>query len=326
MCKQTCFIKYNKVAMATERNLQTSSSLTKPMLGETIPNNGLDLLPYPMGATYKADGIRALKLNGTMKSRTLKPIKNAKISEILSSYLPDGADGEIIVGDTFQQTTSAVMTEVTSLNFKGTVTFYWFDWVRDNNLKEGYMSRTKAIADFVNSHPIQNDQLMIVPLIPKVINNAEELLEFEKEALSKSYEGVMLRTLNSPYKCGRSTLRQGYLLKLKRFIDDEAKIIDFEELYHNENEKTRDERGFAKRSSHKEHLVPANTLGAFKVENSEGIVFKIGTGLTEAQRQEYWNNKENLVGKLIKYKYFPVGVKEAPRHPVFLGFRDVDDM
>jgi DNA ligase 1 len=305
---------------------ERKSSITKPMLGETIPNNDVDSLPYPLGATYKADGIRALKLNGSMKSRTLKPIKNAKINEILTAYLPENADGEIIVGDTFQQTTSAVMRETTSLNFKGVVTFYWFDWVRENNLKEPYKDRSQGIVDYLEAHPVTNEQLRIVPLIPKVIANKEQLLDFEKEALEKSFEGVMLRTMNSPYKCGRSTLKQAFLLKLKRFVDDEATIIDFDELCHNENEKTRDERGFAKRSSHKENLVAAGRLGAFKVQNKEGTVFKIGTGLNEAQREEYWENRESLRGKLVKYKYFPIGVKEAPRHPVFLGFRDEDDM
>lgn len=57
-----------------------------------------------------------------------------------------------------------------------------------------------------------------------------------------------------------------------------------------------------------------------------GVSFSIGTGLTAAQRQFYWNERDILPGKLIKYKFFPVGVKVAPRHPVFLGFRDKADL
>jgi DNA ligase-1 len=33
-----------------------------------------------------------------------------------------------------------------------------------------------------------------------------------------------------------------------------------------------------------------------------------------------------LAGKIAKYKHFEVGVKEAPRFPVFLGFRNPLDM
>jgi DNA ligase-1 len=35
------------------------------------------------------------------------------------------------------------------------------------------------------------------------------------------------------------------------------------------------------------------------------------------KRQE----RNGAIGKLVKYKYFAIGVKDAPRHPVFLGFR-----
>jgi hypothetical protein len=32
------------------------------------------------------------------------------------------------------------------------------------------------------------------------------------------------------------------------------------------------------------------------------------------------------MGKVVKYKSQPTGVKDKPRFPVFLGFRDVVDM
>jgi DNA ligase-1 len=37
------------------------------------------------------------------------------------------------------------------------------------------------------------------------------------------------------YKFGRSTVRDNILLKVKRFLDDEAVVIDIEEKMHNEN-------------------------------------------------------------------------------------------
>ena len=41
---------------------------------------------------------------------------------------------------------------------------------------------------------------------------------------------------NAPYKQGRSTVREGYLLKVKTFLDDEATVVRFEERMHNGNE------------------------------------------------------------------------------------------
>lgn len=31
-------------------------------------------------------------------------------------------------------------------------------------------------------------------------------------------------------------------------------------------------------------------------------------------------------GRIVNYKHFPVGAKEAPRHPVYLGLRDPLDL
>ncbi len=121
-------------------------------------------------------------------------------------------------------------------------------------------------------------------------------------------------------------MKQACMLKLKRFEDDEATVEGVEPLQHNNNEAFLDERGYTKRSSHKDNKTQSDMLGSFVVRNKENVVFKIGTGLTEQQRREFWNDRVNLKGKLVKYKFFPVGIKEAPRHPVFLGFRERDDM
>jgi hypothetical protein len=157
-------------------------------------------------------------------------------------------------------------------------------------------------------------------------NNQEELDSYEIICLEGGYEGVMLRDPFGTYKFGRSTVRDNILLKVKRFLDDEAVLIAIEEKMHNENEAQKDAFGRTKRSSSIAGLVGANTAGTLIVENKEGQVFGVGSGLNDLMRDEIWNNKEKYLGRLIKYKYFPQGVKDLPRHPVFLGFRDSDDL
>jgi DNA ligase-1 len=56
------------------------------------------------------------------------------------------------------------------------------------------------------------------------------------------------------------------------------------------------------------------------------VEFDIGTGFTADQRQLLWSVGDNLIGRVVKYKSQPTGVKEKPRFPVFLGFRDAVDM
>ena len=52
----------------------------------------------------------------------------------------------------------------------------------------------------------------------------------------------MLRDPSSLYKQGRHTLKSQALMKLKKFYDDEAKVIGFEEKMHNNNEQEKDEQ------------------------------------------------------------------------------------
>ena len=52
--------------------------------------------------------------------------------------------------------------------------------------------------------------------------------------------------------------------------------------------------------------------------------FEVGSGFTEAQRREYYNDT-SLIGKLITIKYQPAGMKDKPRFPTFKGFRHPDD-
>lgn len=53
-----------------------------------------------------------------------------------------------------------------------------------------------------------------------------------------------------------------------------------------------------------------------------GVDFHIGTGFDDGDKAAFWQHRAKHVSKtIVKYKYFPVGVKDKPRHPVFLGVR-----
>jgi DNA ligase 1 len=298
-------------------------TITKPMLAASLET--IDSIKFPVYVTPKLDGIRCLKIDGQIVSRTFKPIRNAELAAAVKDLLPDGSDGELIMGGTFQNTTSMVMSADKTIGNEKAY-FYWFDYVLDDN-KKPYLERINDMKKFVEDHPdiLTASPVKIVPLVPTEIKTIEELLKYETEVLEEKFEGVMLRSANGPYKFGRSTLKEGSLVKMKKFDDDEAVIIGFNELQKNTNEKTKDEFGYAKRSSHKDGKIDQDTLGSLDV-NWNGIHFSIGSGFTAEQRKEFWNDRDNLVGKIVKFKYFATGMKEAPRFPIFLGFRSEDDM
>jgi DNA ligase-1 len=277
---------------------------------------------YPVLCSPKLDGIRCVKINGRVLARSLKPIKNNYIRTTLERLLPDGIDGELMSGDTFQACTSAIMSEDGEPAFK----LWCFDYVfGENGLERKYNLRVIALKEEIEK--IHDDRVAFVPV--KQINNEKELLAYEAEMLSQGFEGVMLRNPIGPYKCGRSTEKEGWLLKLKRFVDSEAEIIGFEELMHNNNEKKINELGLSHRSSAKAGKTPGGTLGKFLVRDlNTKVEGRIGTGegLTQKLRQQIWDNRSTYMGKIVKYRFQAIGVKDKARIPVFIGFRDEIDL
>ena len=159
------------------------------------------------------------------------------------------------------------------------------------------------------------------------MDNADQLRELVSKWVAEGYEGGMVRTADSPYKFGRSTRKQGWLLKIKDFVDTEAEIIGVYELMRNENEAKTNLLGRTERSSHKENLVPSGLLGGFVLRHPDWEDFRCGSlkGVTHEERKTMWERKDELVGQLVKFKYQPHGSKDRPRLPIFLGLRDPDD-
>ncbi|AGE53463.1 DNA ligase [Acanthocystis turfacea Chlorella virus GM0701.1] len=299
-------------------------AIQKPLLAASLKKMSVDDLTFPVYTTPKLDGIRALKIDGTLVSRTFKPVRNSAISEVLASLLPDGSDGEILSGKTFQDSTSTVMT--TDAGIGSDTTFFWFDYVKDDPNK-GYLDRIADMKTFIDQHPemLKDNHVTIVPLIPKKIDTVEELNIFEKWCLDQGFEGVMVRNAGGKYKFGRSTEKEQILVKIKQFEDDEAVVIGVSALQTNTNDKKLNQLGEMRRTSHQDGKIDLEMLGALDVDWN-GIRFSIGTGFDRDTRVDLWKRRDGIVGRTIKFKYFGQGIKTAPRFPVFLGFRDKDDM
>lgn len=291
----------------------------KPLLAAPVEWDKLDLAD--MVLSPKLDGIRAIVINGVVVSRNLKPIRNKHVQHLFGRPEYEHLDGELIMGDPtskscYLDTNSAVM----SADGNPDVRFHAFDHIANPSME--YAHRHEIVAKFTG-----HDHITVVPQY--AVLTTGEITTWEEHFLHQGYEGVMLRKFrgpNSAYKFGRSTARACTLLKVKRFTDAEAEIIGVEELMKNGNEATKNELGHTERSAHKENLIPMDTLGALICKTPEGIQFKIGTGFDQKTRASLWAARDNLPGKFVKYKSFEIGVKDAPRFPVFLGLRDAIDM
>jgi DNA ligase-1 len=287
-------------------------------------NADFSKIQYPVFASPKLDGIRCSIVEGKALSRTLKPIPNKHIYSELSHPLLNGLDGELIVGEPTSPTCyNESVSNVMAFDKVPAYTYYVFDHHACGGTFE---ARREVMLDTLGAGT-WGDFHQITLLAQNLMRNEDDMLEYEASSVAEGYEGIILRSPNAPYKFGRSTVNEGYLLKVKRFEDSEAEIIGFEEEMFNGNVAETNELGRTKRSTAQAGLSGKGTLGAFLVRDVHTEVeFSVGTGLTAAQRAAAWGDRDRLVDSLIKYKYFPVGVKDKPRHPVYLGMRNWRDL
>lgn len=266
---------------------------------------------YPLMTSFKLDGVRALVKDGKVLSRTLKPIPNLQIQASLGAPEYEGYDGELIAGnptdpDVYRNTVSQVMTIDASLEG-----MRWLVFDKHDRPENSFWERYHSISSMRLEHSTVGDE--------------KELLAFETEALRLGYEGIILRDPCQLYKYGRSTRKEQGMLKLKRFADSEGKVIDFEELQHNANPAEKNELGYTKHSHHQAGKIGTDTLGALVVVWQDGVL-RIGTGFSQMEREHIWQHRNDYIHQWAKFKYLPIGMKDLPRHPVFLGFRNEIDV
>ena len=107
------------------------------------------------------------------------------------------------------------------------------------------------------------------------------------ETVALGGEGLMLHLASAPYTTGRSEV----LVKFKPYLDTEAKVVG-----------TRPGKG-----------KYAGQMGALQVETPEGRRFYIGTGFSDAQRQN-----PPPVGSSVTYRYRDLTSTGLPRFASFL--------
>ncbi len=293
------------------------TTITKPMLASKCGDP--QALPFPVLATPKLDGIRCLKVGGRALTRSFKPVSNRFVRGWIEANLPDGVDGELVLrGGTFSETTSAIGARDGEPDF----VFHVFDMVVEG-LSQPYAHRMANLGYW----KITSDH--VVKVLPVEIRNLAELEAFEEQCLAAGYEGVMVRTPDSPYKCGRSTEREAWLLKIKRFEDAEAVVLATYEGMSNQNEAGVDAFGRTKRGMAQAGMVGRGELGGFVVRHAEsGVEFRLGYNHVAGgvDRVTLWHRRETLVGKLVRFRHQPSGAKDAPRFPKFVGFREAWDL
>jgi DNA ligase 1 len=302
-------------------------TIKSPMLAKDYV---AEALRFPVLCSYKLDGYRAFVDGGYILTRSGKAIPNKFTFDLFSSPEFEGFDGELIVGApndkrAFDNTSGPIR----RASGEPDVCWYVFD---DRTAEGGFAERFARLQHRLTilrryMPPSVMDRIKLVH--HERLGNIEELDQMEEVAQVSGYEGLMIRKPNGPYKFGRSTVAEGYLLKVKRRVRTEAKIIGYVELMHNDNEAYANEVGKTKRSEDAEGLRPSGMIGSFIVEDADWPrPFKIGAGnMTHDQRRHALANFEaEYKGQMASFSYLPHGEREVPREGIFHGLRGPEDM
>ena len=261
--------------------------------------------------TTKIDGSRiiAMKDNGAVSFWTRQGQKYEGLVDLEKDLLDCQFDnfvfdGEIVAIDTAKEDTykNTMKLSRTKDTEKHGLQMLVFDYMPVANFKAqccptAYTVRRAQLSSIMDLSNFEYFKLL--PMLYKG-TDTNKILEFLDEQVSKGEEGIMLNIASAGYDFKRSQ----NLLKVKKFQDIEVKIIGFEE-------------GINKLE---------NSLGAFICEYKNSTV-KVGSGLSENDRINFWNNRDSLIGKYITVKYFEESKDSKTglpslRFPIFLRIRE----
>lgn len=304
-------------------------------------------VPFPCAISPKIDGVRAANLDRTLRGRSLKTHKNIFITDEFSGGEFYGFDGELIAASVVDPLLVSKTSSMASTRDLLPPVYGWclFDYATPETEKLGYLERyellKKRVMEVTAANPRLAAFLLIVPVV--VVNNMEQLIQWEESWLDQGFEGLIGRALDKPYKHGRATANEGGLWRIKRFIETEARVVSIVEGEKNTNEATVNEKGNSSRSTHKENMIPNGSVGNMQCELCEDVwdpfsktgepLFKAGQivtvspgKMTEYEALHYFQNPDQLVNHIIKFKFFPKGVKDKPRFPTYICHRDERDI
>lgn len=304
-----------------------------------------DDIIFPQLVSPKIDGIRALvdevieedftSLSGgvaganistyNVLSRNLEKFRSNQVQALFGTKELLFCDGELAYNPIAPDCLHVTQSHVSSFNKPcDTLKYYVFDWCNPATAHLEYYLRHEMLIEAIAN--ADNPRVEVIPQLH--VDSLEELLAIEAQYLEEGYEGVMFRNPVAHYKHNRATYRENIIYKLKRFTDAEAIIIGFLEGEHNTNAKEIDARGFAKRSDAKAGKVPNGMVGKILVRDlktNQELTITPGV-MKHPQRKYILEHQAEFINKIVTYRRFDYGVKDAPRFSRFIAFREKWDM
>ena len=246
----------------------------------------------------KLDGVRVLAhINNfgdvTMYSRNGKVFENFEHIAIelkkavapLSAKLTGGHGGYILDGEVMATSFQDLMKQARRKKDAKAddSVFHVFDILPAEEFYEGYwnaqqykrLERLERARDVFETIP----GVRLMPGIDVDLDTSEGqdvMRRYADEAIEQGFEGIMIKDLDAPYECKRS----GFWLKWKPVHDFDLKVVGVEE-------------GTGKNVGRLGALICEGT------DQGKHIRVNVGSGFTDAQREEIWRDQSDAIGQTV---------------------------
>jgi hypothetical protein len=223
-------------------------------------------------------------------------------------------DGELVYknkeglsdSEAFQKGTGIAMSKGTDKTDLKLVIFDMFplDEFWQGQSKEPYSTRKERYIDPLFKKLRMNyeggkSNISVVPMYYNGYDHSEiwKWLDYAEE---NDIEGVIIN-LDTPYECKRTK----NLIKVKKFYTYDLEVVGVEE-------------GDGRNKG---------TLGALVVRYKNNTV-NVGSGFTDAERKSIWQNKDDIIGRVIEVKFKETTIDkktglESLQFPVYCGIREL---
>nr|QMP82914.1 MAG: DNA ligase [Caudoviricetes sp.] len=281
--------------------------------------NRLEFMSGKKLLSEKLDGTRVISIlypDGTVDqfSRNGKELLNfVVIKEQLSIIARKLKKPIVLDGEVMSSSFQALMTQLYRKDDVQTndSNLHLFDMLSLDEFKVGYSSINQNIRTTELEDLIDEDLPNVKIVSNKYVDLSTEQgkIEFDifyKECVENGLEGIMIKDPDAPYECKRTSS----WLKLKPQCTIDLTVLDLEEG----NDKY------------------TGKLGAMICQGEEEgkvVDVRVGSGFSDEQRELYWNNKEDLIGKIVEIKYDVITQNQnggySLRFPVFIRLRGFEN-
>ena len=264
----------------------------------------------------KLDGVRVITICDVDKDEVKMFSRNGKelsnFPKILEQFdgMMDQMEGSMVFdGEVMSDDFQTLMREIHRKGGAKTddAVLNLFDCMPLEYFKEGECPNTLMQRKEWLENYILGDNMARVEYVKMDLSDEDgqkQFADYNKLCIDKGYEGIMVKPINGPYECKRSSL----WLKVKPFIEVSLTVKDVEE-------------GSGRN---------AGKLGALIVEGTDDGKFiktNVGSGLTDADRDTFWKAKDKLIGQVIEVRADQITQNQdsndewSLRFPRFLRFR-----